>query len=93
MGGAFMSKRQRKYSSTEESTDETEVVTSSTPEETTSSPILTESAPLNIAETAHNEVLKSALIEKLQQAPTLDAVMQNPWRYSEWLATVQRLVV
>lgn len=92
MGGAFMSKRQRKYSSTEELTDETEIITESTLE-TATSPILTETAPLNIAETAHNEVLKSALIEKLQQAPTLDAVMQNPWRYSEWLATVQRLVV
>jgi hypothetical protein len=75
-----LSKRNKKYSAT----DETDVIDDSS--------LILNDAPLNIAETAHNEVLKSALIDKLNQAPSLESVIKNPWHYSEWLATLQQLV-
>ena len=43
-------------------------------------------------EVAHNEVLKHALTESLRGAPSLEAVMKNPWVYTEWLAKVWGLV-
>ena len=43
-------------------------------------------------EVAHNEVLKHALTESLRAAPSLEAVMKNPWVYTEWLAKVWGLV-
>jgi len=88
-----VSKRTRKTATTEESTTETEAEVEVTEEILASSPILADvSSSLSIAETAHNEVLKSALIDKLKQAPPLEVVMKNPWHYVEWLATVQQLV-
>jgi len=51
------------------------------------SPVFEQAVPL---ETAHNEVLKSLLIKKLQEAPTPETI--TPWRYADFLAALWRLV-